>query len=90
MIGFSRRMRRAASFNIMAGVRVTKRNALWMIWILFFLALIWLMWKICVYAFWAVFLLYKYIFLGAKWIVLKIKSKSEKPPEGQNAPDQLP
>jgi len=79
MVGLSKRMKTAAGFNIMAGVRITKRNALFMVWVVFFLAIIWLMWKMCVYAVWGgaymfygIFLIYKYMFLGAKWCVLKV------------------
>jgi len=79
-------MKRAAGFNILAGVRITKRNALWMIWIMFFLAIIWLMWKMIIYTFWGIFLLYKYMFLGAKWLVLRIKKKPEELPENQSLP----
>ena len=88
MVGLSKRMKTAAGFNIMAGVRITKRNALFMIWVVFFLAIIWLMWKMCVYGFWGMcymfyglFLCYKYMFLGAKWCVLKVIAMIKGQPE---------
>ena len=98
MVGLSKRMRWAAGLNIMAGVRITRRNALFMVWVVFFLAIMWLMWKMIVFAVWGMcymfyglFLCYKYMFLGAKWAVLRvvdmIRGKPEEPSDGQNAPE---
>ena len=93
MVGISARMRRAAAFSFFAGVRITRRNALFMVWVVFFLAIVWLMWKMCVYAFWGmcwlfygIFLIYKYMFLGAKWLVLKVVDMIKDKPGDEAAP----
>ena len=88
MVGVSKRMKRAAGIGFFAGIRLTRRNALFMIWVVFFLAIMWLMWKMLVYAAWGmcymfygIFLIYKYMFLGAKWVVLKVIDKIKGKPE---------
>ena len=92
-VGFSQRLRRMGGLRIGAGLRLTRRNVLWMIWALFFVAIIWLMWKMIVLSGWlayfmlyGLYLCYKYMFLGAGWCVKKvrglIKGKAQIAPDG--------
>jgi len=78
LVGMSRRLRTMGGFSILAGVRITRRNAMWMIWIFFFLAMFWLMWKMLLLAGWGmyfmfygIYLIYKYMFLGIVWVCKK-------------------
>ena len=67
MVGMSKRLKRMGGFGIMAGVRITKRNAMWMIWIACFLGMIWLMWKMLLGGLWGVY----FMCLGLAWVFKK-------------------
>lgn len=95
-VGFSQGLRRMGGFRIGAGLRLTRRNAMFMIWLLFFVAIIWLMWKMILLAGWGLYfmlyglyLCYKYLFLGAFWCVKKVFAlitgrKDEAPPADES------
>ena len=68
-VGLAKRLKRAGGFNIMAGIRITKRNALWMIWIFLFVAMFWLMWKMLIGAGWLLLWFYYYLLV---WPVKKV------------------
>ena len=79
MVGMSKRLKTMAGISIFAGVRITKRNASYMIIAMFFILMLRLMWYMLIGAGWlsyfmlyGIFLCYKYMFLGAKWLVLKV------------------
>ena len=62
-LGIAKGLKRMGGFNIMAGVRITRRNAAWMIWVLMFLGMFWLMWKILVASLWLGYYVYIWPFL---------------------------
>jgi len=67
MVGFSKRLKRAGGFGILAGVRVTRRNAWYMIVAVFFLFIVWLMWKMMLLAGWGLY--------GFMWLFAQIFKK---------------
>ena len=62
-VGISRTLKRMGGFNVMAGVRITKRNAAWMVWAFMFLGMFWLMWKIIVASLWLGYFCFVWPFL---------------------------
>ena len=80
MVGFSKRLKRMGGFSIMSGVRITKRNAVWMFWVLMFLGMFWIMWKWLVLAGWMLY----YVCLGLAWVFKKpIQKYKEASPKGK-------
>ena len=78
LVGMSKRLKRMGGFSILAGVRVTKRNAMWMVWAVFFLAMLWLMWKMLVLAGWGIYYMCLVIAWCCKIPIQKYKEASPK------------
>lgn len=58
------------------GMRLTKKNAIYMWLILLFYYIFLMMWYVCVLCFWMVYAVCYGIYALIKWIIKKIKHKS--------------
>ena len=78
-VGFTRRIKNASGFRLGLGMRVNKKNAIWLSFILLFVLMFQLMWKLMILTFWGmlwmfygIFLMFKYMYLGMAWCIKKL------------------
>ena len=75
-LSLSKTMAKFGKLRLGLGIRITKKNAIFMLFVSFIVATFQLMWYMLVFMFWLMYVIFYGFFLGCKKIAEKIKERN--------------
>lgn len=84
-ISLSKALAKCGGFRMGLGLRITKKNAIWMAFIVMFVCLMQAMWYMMIISFWLAYAICYGLFLGIKKLIQIIVTVVKNKKEGEQA-----